>query len=164
MVERTHRDLIAGGRYSYEAFIHSFDAELVAARVPVEETIPETNARLRAYLEDWEEFRRHYHHARAAMNVNYLKPDLRRHVCRIQRELERYAGAACATCRVDEYTPAVRRQAQERDRAFWSKMCRTTHFDLGIGCERPFTRHAPIHRVGDRLWALWQRLRGRRVA
>jgi hypothetical protein len=158
MVEQTHRDLIASGRYSYQAFIHSFDEDLLAMGVRAEKANPPTDTRLRAYLEDWEAFRRRYHSARAAMNVNYAKPDLRRHVCRVQSELEHYARIH-AVLRLDEYTLAVRRDLQERDRGFWRKMCRAAHFDLGIGCEQPFTRHTPLHRVGDRLWALWRRLK-----
>ncbi|HZZ82182.1 MAG TPA: hypothetical protein VFE62_27035 [Gemmataceae bacterium] len=135
--EQAWHDLIGSGRFTYEAFIRSFDKELEEAGIRLEVTDRDLDVRLQTYLADWTAFQESYFQDWRAITKGFINcPALYEHLLRARQAMEAYAAArpfypVSGNARLD--LDAL----QAQDRRFWRKLCRIARCDLDSGAYRP---------------------------
>lgn len=160
LADRTWQDLIGSGRYSYQNFIRSFDAELQQSGVIPGPKNADQVAKLRAYVEDWEAFQSRYMRVCRDVHAAYgTQPALRRRLDRIRIELERYSAANPRPLfPPHDYTASVRREVQTRERELWEKLGHLARLNLDVGSEPTSKQYTRLDRMVDALCAIWRRL------
>jgi hypothetical protein len=137
MAETAWQEVIGSGRYSYEAFIRSFDDQLQQAGVHFKPPEPRLDEQLRAYLEDWTAFQERYYRANKVIQSQYgEQPRLRPYLQHAKAMLDHYAKHRPSVA-IEDFVPSVRTAVETRDRRFWERLVRIARCDLGIGHDRP---------------------------
>jgi hypothetical protein len=169
LTERAWQDLIGSGRYTYESFIRSFDAELEQAGIRFEKVDRSLEARLRTALDDWTTFRQDCYRVLRAIQSAYQKhPELSERIIAAQGMLEAYVQCRPFDPLFETRHPDLR-ALQAQDRELWTRLSRVARCDLDFCLYAPSIVQKLQEHTADSLYFGWRVLRklarmGRRVA